>query len=282
MPVVYLAIQGALAVGMLVGAWWAGRTKARAAALAGAGVLIGLLDLWLNRRPDLYTMLLPFGDAVFFDNWLPYAAALFCGAIPRFAKTKAQAIRMGVLLVALFVLSWAPTRDEMRPLAESTENHVDEHGVVRQTSRDTCAAAACATFVRLYGVESGEAEMIERARTLRGRGTTAVGVYRALRMTFAGRDDLRPRVLKRPVEWLIQRDKPAVIAVGLPRNGSPEAIAFGEKYDWPLNAYHEVVFLGRDKERPGHVLIGEPDFGRESWPEEHLRYLYAGFAVVVE
>ncbi|MBI1290563.1 hypothetical protein GC173_04885 [bacterium] len=282
MPLAYVVIQGLLAVALLVGAWFACRTKRMAAAVAASGVALGLIDLWLNRRPDLYVALLPYADAIYFDNWLPYGAALFCGAIPHFAKDKAQRIRMGVMLTALFVLTWAPTRDEMRPLAESTENHVDENGIVRQTSRDTCAAAASATFVRLYGVEAGEAEMIQRARTLRGRGTTAVGVYRALRITLAERPDLKPRVLKRPVDWLIERDKPAVIAVGLPRNGSPEAIAFGEKYDWPLNAYHEVVFLGRDKERPGYVLIGEPDFGRESWPEEHLRYLYAGFSVIVE
>jgi hypothetical protein len=282
MPIAYLVIQGMLAAALLALALWSGKWKRAAAGTAAAGVLIVLLDLWLNRRPDLYLMILPFADALYFDNWFPFGAALFCGAMPAFAKGKAQRVRVTVLLLVLFAISWRPTGHEMRPLAESTENHVDADGVVRQTSRETCAAAATATFARLYGVTSNEAEMIERARTLRGRGTTKLGVYRALRLTLTDRPELSPRVLKRTVDWLVERNKPAIITVGLPRDGSPEALAFGEKYDWPLDSYHEVVYLGNNPDRPGHVLIGEPDYGRESWPEEHLRYLYAGFAVVVE
>lgn len=289
MPPLYVLLQLLLA-GLLAGAgfvWLRGVKEARTrwlriGALVAAGIATWLLDLWLNKRPDLYLKLLPFPDALFFDNWLPYGAALLAPAAMQLARSGAQAARLGVLLTVLFTLSWKPTYDEFRPLARTNPLSVDPHGIVRQTSSETCAAAALATFARQYGIDATEAQMVEHARTLHRRGTTQLGLYRALRLAFAGREELKPRIVKAPAGWLLRRSAPAIITVGLPRDGSAEARAFGQKYDWPQGIYHDVVFLGPDPEKRGHVLIGEPDSGLESWPIEHLKYLYSGFAAVVE
>ncbi|MEZ6193047.1 MAG: hypothetical protein R3C45_17380 [Phycisphaerales bacterium] len=44
--------------------------------------------------------------------------------------------------------------------------------------------------------------------------------------------------------------------------------------------YHDVVFMGSDPDDPDRVLIADPDMGLESWPVEHMRYLFRGVAVM--
>ncbi len=82
---------------------------------------------------------------------------------------------------------------------------------------------------------------------------------------------------------LLRRTDPAIILVGLPRYGqSHTASAFGRDNNWPTGIYHDVVFMGMDPDHQDRVLIADPDMGLESWPVDHLGYLFRGVAVMYE
>ncbi len=246
-------------------------------------VVITLLGVLIILRPDLFLFVLPFGDLIFYSNWFPFGAALLIPCVFQFGKGKAQKIRIGVLLSVLFVLTLKEYDYHFMAPAKSYDNVIDEDGVCRQSSVDTCSAAALVTYVRIFGYSITESEAIELARTKEKVGTIHLGLYHALKILSRLHDGPTPRVKKLPLEKLLSRNQPAIVTVGLPRRGnSEEAIAFGEKYDWRPGVLHDVVFLGLDNDREGYVLIGEPDYGLESWPIEHLRYLYYGFAIYYE
>lgn len=283
MPIPHLIIN-LLIVAALGGLGFALR-KRRATAIAGlvGAIVLALLGVGAILRPDLLVMVLPVKGAIFYTNWFTPAAALFIGCVFHFAKDRGHAIRMGVLAAILFVISLQEYIHFYQPPATSYQTWIDDDGICRQSSLDTCSAAALVTMTRLYGVEITEDQAIALAMTKEKVGTTHLGLYHGLKILFAEREDIRVQLRKLPLEDVLSRGEAAIITVGLPRyDNEAEALAFGEKYDWRPGVLHDVVFLGMDPDREGYVHIGEPDFGLESWPLEHLEYLYYGFAVYLE
>jgi len=273
--IVLILLSGAAGV-------WLSRSRRRAlagialsAALVGAGVGVIL-------RPDLAVAVVPIADLIFVENLFPLAAALFIPCAWSFGRTKGQRVRIAVLCTLLSVITLKGYQPFFQPRATSYEHRIDEDGVCRQSSADTCSAAALVTLFRQYGIETTEAEMIDLAGTRSDHGTTHLGLYRALCIKTRGRRHLHPALRKESVEMLLQRNEPAVITVGLPRTLTLEAREFGRKYNWQPGILHDVAFLGKDPDRPGHVLIGEPDYGLESWEVQSLRFLYYGFAATLD
>lgn len=277
-----------LYLAMLVLAWFIAirltiRSKKDARISIGAGLSVAALGCVAILRPDIWVRLVPWHDALFISNLFPVAAAFLLPPLFRLLKTRAQQIRLGVLAAILFTLSLRETAQFFAPPARSKLTWIDRDGICRQSSRETCSAAALVTLLHLHGIQSSENEIADLAWTRQGQGTAMLGLYRALNLKAATTNGLKPALLQIDADRLIAEGKPAVITVGLARVGnSKEAAEFGAAYEWSPGALHDVVFMGRSSTKPGHVKIGEPDFGLEEWPEEHLRYLHRGFAITLE
>lgn len=284
MPTVPLIVNILLLTAAIVAAvGLARRGKREAAASIAIGVaLIGAGAATIFRQ-DLFVAVVPMADAIYYANLFPLGVAFFVPPLFRFSKSRGERIRLGILGAILLVVSLRETAYHWKPAAVSNQTWIDEDGVCRQSSLDTCSAASLVTLLRQYDINITEQEAVDLARTKLGRGTIHLGLYRALKLKTADRPELRATIRRLTVDDLLARNKPAIMTVGLPRYGNTaEAAAFGEKYEWRPGVLHDVVFLGRAENRPGFVRIGEPDFGIEEWPEEHLRYLFYGFSVMLE
>src|SRR5690606_2127834 len=127
--------------------------------------------------------LVPGANAIIFANLFPFAAALAAPAAVRLGRTKAQKIRIAVLMVGLLAASFSGTYQMLvgvPAVAGATEYFPD--GTCRQSSIDTCSAAAGVTLLKQHDVAATEAEMARLGFTKEGRGTHPLGLYRALKI----------------------------------------------------------------------------------------------------
>jgi hypothetical protein len=283
MPTVH--IFGNLSILVLAASvgWFLSRRKATALAGIGLSGFSSALAVLLAVRPDIVVGLVPYSDMAFYSNFYPVTVALFVPCAFAFVKTRRQRARMAVWCGLLFLMSFKPYDYHFFPLAQSPMTVIDGDGVCRQTSDYTCSAAALVTFLGLYEVDITEADAIVMARTRSGHGTMSLGLFRALGIQAERAGDYRASLGHLTADELINRNGPAIILVGLPARGQTRAAAaFGRNNNWPIGIYHDVVFMGTDPDRNGHVLIADPDMGLESWPIDHLEYLFRGVAVMYE
>ncbi len=248
----------------------------------GTGVAVGFSQFLISLYPHLFINLFPFTNVIYYTNLFPNAALLALPGLIALGKTTREKQHIAILGAMLAGVALIPYLDFTRKQAHSNGSVIDSDGVARQTSSDTCAAASAVTLLRLYDIETNEAEMVRLALTKDGAGTTAFGLYRGLRMKTNDHPDLHVRVDFLKLDELLARNQPAIITVGLPRFPSREALEFGQQFQWDPGVIHDCVFLGRDPDHPGHALIGEPEFGLESWPTEHLRFLFWGHTMWIE
>ncbi|MEQ8822199.1 MAG: hypothetical protein RLY93_18345 [Sumerlaeia bacterium] len=283
MPLPHLLANLILCLGALAGGavLWRRGKKAATAGLIAAAVL-GALAWVVWWRPDLFVRAVPVSGAIFYSNLFLYAAALGGPCALAFAKSRGHAVRIGVLAGVMVLLPWWEVRWFWQPPARSATTLVDADGIVRQTSTDTCSAAAGATLLGLHGVEATEADVAALALTKERRGTRSLGLYRGLKIAVDG-DPLRVRYRRISGGDLLGQGLPAITAVGLPKRGlTAEQRAFADTYSWEPGVWHDVLVKGPDPERAGRVLVADPDFGLESWPREHFDALYQGFAIWLE
>ena len=284
MPLPHLVLNMVLIAGFFAGGFFLSQRKKARVPLVAAGFIIGILGYWFNTRPDLMTLILPFSDAFFYTNWYPYAVALMVGSAVRLGKTRFQKIRIGVLLAVLFIVSLRPFAFYLKPFPDTGSSHIDENGICRQTSADTCSAAAGVTLLRRYGMEASEEEVAHMALTREGSGTRTLGLFRALSKLAAksGRG-LDVTIERLSVNELLERSGPGIIRTGLskgqPKNDVEKDLA--DKYQWTPGVMHDVVYLGEDPEDDNKVLIGEPDFGLEKWWKYELKELFQGYIITL-
>lgn len=278
-------IIGNLLILVLAGTvgWFLSRRKGTALLGIGLSGISCALAVLLAVRPDIVVRLIPYSDMAFYSNFYPMTIALFVPCAFAFVKTRRQRLRMAVWCILLFLMSFKPYDYHFFPLAQSPMTIVDGDGVCRQSSDYTCSAASLVTFLRLYEVDITEADAIEMARTRSGHGTMSLGLFRALSIQAKHAGGYRAAIGHMTTEELLNRNGPAIILVGLPARGqSHAAAAFGRSNNWPTDIYHDVVFLGTDPDHNDRVLIADPDMGLESWPIDHLEYLFRAVAVMYE
>jgi predicted double-glycine peptidase len=285
MPTVH--VFGNLLIIFMAGAvgWFLSRRKGTALLGIGLSAVLCTLAVLLVVRPGFVVKPIPYGfsDLAFYANCYPVTIALFVPCTFAFVKTRRQQVRMAVWCTLLFILSFKPYDYQFYPLATSSMTMIDGDGVCRQSRDYTCSAASLVTYLRLHDVSVTEAEAIEMARTKAGHGTTSLGLYRALRIQQEHVGNYRATIDYMTTAELLDSNEAAIILVGLPTRGrSRVAVAFGRDNDWPTGIYHDVVFMGTDPQRDGRVLIADPDMGLESWPIDHLEYLFRGVAVMYE
>ncbi|MEZ6193045.1 MAG: hypothetical protein R3C45_17370 [Phycisphaerales bacterium] len=281
MPTIHVLGNLLLIITLGVLGWGLSRRAGWAIVGIGLSGMLALSAVLLAVRPDLIVKVLPFRDLTFYQNLYPAAVVLFVPCAWRFVGSRSQRVRMTVWCALLFVMSFQPFNYPLAAQARSGGTFIDGDGVCMQSNDYTCSAASVVTLMRTYGVEVSEADAIDWARTKREKGTQSLGLYRALRHyadQVGGRDAVIGHVT---LETLLERTEPAIVLVGLPSHGrSVAAAAFGRDNNWPVGVYHDVVFMGMDPDHPDRVLIADPDMGLESWPAEHMRYLFRGVAVM--
>jgi len=284
MPLIHVVGNTALITLSLVAGMWL--AKRRRTALIGVGLsgLIVLLGVLIARRPGWAVAILPLSDLVFYDNLYPVGAVLFVPCIWRFVKPRRRAlrVRMAIWCGLACLLCLVPYQDHLTADAVSGGTIFNLEGVCIQSYEYNCSAASMVTLLKLHGVDCTEAEAVDLARTKEGRGTEALGLYRALRA-------FEPEVKKRAVirhgsaDDLLQTEGPAIILVGLPGGGrSSAAAAYGKRNNWPAGFYHDVLYLGLDPADPNYVRIADPDVGMERWRVEDIRFLYRGQSLMYE
>jgi hypothetical protein len=247
----------------------------------GASFIAGAVFACLSVRPDLFAALVPTPHAVFYSNLYPAAVALFVPCAIRLSRQRSQSLRIAVLCVPLAAAAvWNYGWFFRSPADARPTNQVDSDGICRQTSLDTCSAAAGVTFLRMHGIEANESDVAQLALTKRNLGTRPLGLYRAMQLLGATHA-VEMRICRASADSLVSGKTPAIITVGLPRKiRSPEEAELAKRYQWTPGVMHTVVLLGLSPDEAGRVAIAEPDFGLEYWPLEHLRTLHQGFAIV--
>jgi hypothetical protein len=211
-----------------------GRHRGKPARIALAmGVAFLGLGFLVTYRPDLWSHSLPWQDLMFVSNLFPAAFALLLPPLVFRQPARSGRLRLGILSCVLVFASLRGSLEFYLAPARSRITWFDPEGICRQSSRETCSAAALATLLRQHGIESTEKEITEFAWTRRNQGTSILGLYRALVFKSDQRTDLRPRICRMPVDALMAAGRPAVITVGLPRFGAErEAIEFGKAFEW--------------------------------------------------
>jgi hypothetical protein len=247
----------------------------------GFGVCLGVAAILVRRSPQLLTVVLPFRDTIFYSNLFPYAAVLLAAFAFGQSKTRAQRVRTAVLCAALvFVSLYDTVRLCSRPV-RIERDEVDENGIVRQTTLDSCSAASAATLLRRHGVAVTEGQVARLALTKADRGTHPLGLYRALKSLAPSTATVRLQHMS--ARQLLKRDNPAVVAVGLTGQTSSSVVSkLVDEYSWTPGVVHDVVYLGRSAQNRGFVGIAEPDFGYEEWQIDQLEALFLGIAFTLD
>ena len=256
--------------------------KLRIPFLISAGA-VAVLGRFFSGRTDILLGMFPFSGTVFYANFYPFAAALGAPAAFYLGQNRFQRIRIAVLCTALLILSFIPSRFIGAKTHGNGNSRFDDNGVCLQSSCDTCSAAAGATLLHHYGIETSEKEVASLALTKKNAGTDRAGLYRALKLISSERGDLKVKLQRLSARELLSLNKPALITVGLRKNPQTRMEKdLARKFNWDPGAVHDVVFLGVDEENPGKVKIGEPQFGLERWKEEALITLFKGSAIFLE
>lgn len=257
------------------------KCSAFAYAVLAASVIVSLLAQLIWVRPHLLTYALPIPDVLAFANLYPLAAAIALPAAVAIGKGRAQKIRIAVLMVILLGVSLTGTVRLFGTPVEVGETQFWPDGTCRQTSIDSCSAAAAVTLLKENSIEATEGQIARWAMTSQGRGTHPLGIYRGLKMAATASTatvDVKYRAV--PARDLLERNSPAIVNVGLIH--SPETDLENRlvtEAQWQPGVVHSVVFLGRDGDK---VKIADPDFGVERWPMESFQVLYRGTALWLE
>jgi hypothetical protein len=210
---------------------------------------------------------LPYSSVMVLGNFWPEAAGLFVGfgwrLVPGGRLRKALML-MPMVGVALFK-TYAPALTHDIP----TLGDRWDHGVCRQTSKESCSAAAAATLLSLHGIVATEQEMAQLCRTTH-HGTTMLGLYRGLKLKTAGtRWDVE--VFHGSVQQLRGLGGPFLVSVGLKRGQTDVDPRYGREWGWPVGLKHTVVIV----DYPGpEVEIADPAVGHEHWSSKDLETLF--------
>jgi len=190
---------------------------------------------------------------------VPFAIALFTTASPHMGSRLSRSGLLGLSLIL-----WVSGTDRLLATARfdpsSMDGRIDESGVCRQTTDYTCGAAAAATLLHRYGIESDEREMAEHCWTNSLTGTDELCVARGLRRKLAG-TGLEPRLSVATWDELVAWGGPAAVTV---------------KFE--LFVDHWVVVLSVVGDR---VEIGDPIDGRLVIPKESFLEMWRGRMVTL-
>jgi hypothetical protein len=243
---------------------------------------VAVLGFVVERHADWAwrAMALGLPDLVFLTNQSLATACVLAVILWRSAKTAAERRRawvLGGLLVCASLWSYAWY---FAPLPDGLTGKPDATGFCKQTTPDSCSAAAAATLLAQHGISTNEEEMAELCLTRRGFGTTPLGLYRGLTLKAAAKG-LRPvPILANDVAELGRRNQPAITTVGLQRGAPPEVEAKMLEYGWGYDFRHDVVALTADP-AGAWIEVADPSYGKERWPTKDIEYIWDRWVLVL-
>jgi len=212
---------------------------------------------------------LPVSSLVVVGNWTPLAVGWLAGLVwthgsPPAWRKAAIVVLMGTVTAAhahVWVLGVPPKCGD-----------VWLDGVCMQTSRSSCSAACAATVLRAHGIAATEKEMARLCLT-RSTGTTALGVYRGLKLKTAG----TPYDVE-TFSWTVDELResppgPVILHVRLDKGATTDP-RYTRDWGWTVGRGHAVVFY-RFLDN-GLIEMGDPSIGREKWHEDSLDVLWHG------
>ncbi len=181
--------------------------------------------------------------------------------------------RVGVLIAALFVaLSGAGVWDlssrlfgPERILTEmASRTAATVNGVVLQSTEYTCGPSACATLLRLRGIdaEASERNMVPLCRTQYQGGVSALSLAAGLKRATAG-TDWHVKLLEPSLEKLGAVPLPALVCVNLPGGGG-----------------HVVVLCAIEADRVRIADSADKD-GLVWWPMREFKRRYLNEAITL-
>ena len=274
MPFLYVVLQLALALAAAIGASVLLRWR-RGWRFAVGGLALGVIGfgLALEGRGWLATRLAGWPDLVFFTDWTLAGVAVLLALLWEQSRT-AFARRRAVLLTpialgfALWSYAWY-----FAPLPADLRGRPDPRGFCRQTTPDSCSAAAAVTLLAQHGIAATEAEMARLCLTRRGLGTPPLGLWRGLALKSRARG-WRPEY-RRLNGWreLATLSGPAIASVGLSPLASEAVRRRLAKGGWRPGVRHAVVLLGF-REDEGRLAVWDPSVGLEIWKAAELEELW--------
>lgn len=280
-----LAAWAAWRLAGIRGRWW---LKAAAAGLTlfllAAGALADRWPAWAA-----VVMRLQWPDAVFLSNLYLEAVGAMLALVWRasLASGDSRRIRRAILItpVALSAALWSYAW-YFYPVPPGLRGRIRSNGLAYQTSPDSCSAAAAATLLGHYGIQTDEREMAILSLTRQGYGTPTLGLFRGLALKGRERGlrveflNLEHRDGRTAVAALAGLQAPSIISVGMPSDAPPEVRYRLERGGWRSGSRHAVVVLGVEP-RLRALDIGDPSYGRELWPSADLFLLWDGRALVM-
>lgn len=275
--IVMLLSAGMLWLGLVVGRR-AGRRRASLLLMIALLLLLAYQKfaadkLWMAK-------ILPFSNLVIVGNFFPPLVALMAGLGWRLMP--GGAVRRSVLLGPLVALPWVWIGHLVFGKPPELLNRWAGQ-VCLQSSDASCSAAAAATLLHAYRIESTEQEMADACLTRPngqwiGGGTPMQGLYRGLKLKaaalkrkpapFTGSlEDLRKN-LREPVILTVE------LLVGDPHTGQYEQM------HWDPGMRHTIVLFRFLQD--GRAFVGDPDEGPETWSYEDLQVLWHGEGLRLE
>lgn len=228
-------------------------------------ILLGFYvrDVWDN---IVLAKWLPFSNLIVLGNGFPLAMAVLAGlAWNRVPPPMARRVAIVALLFGASAYAvYFPFRGQVPECGDTWEN-----GVCRQSTHDTCSAAAAATLLRMHKLEATEQEMAKLCITR--KGTSWLGLYRGMKLKTAG-TDWDVEVFSVDADQLAQnKSYPAIVFMRLTAQVADHHPEY-ETAGWIVGTSHSTVLMEMDS--AGLCTMGDPSIGRELMPLDDFKQLY--------
>lgn len=250
--------------------WWVGHRVGRIhdgmrrAVMIAAGMGLLFLWCWLIRHPSVAVQVLPLSMLARIEG---------IGAAPLFAFVVGVAWSVGhlrrqraIVIVALFLGAgyffqggwWMIKQTPVGAFAQTNDLQTLD---VLQSQDYSCVPAACATSLRLLGVETTEAEMAGLTETRAGNGATLIRAMHGLERRLE-HEGLRPQLIEPDYEQLLSLPTPALTPL-----------------QYEASQLHMVTIL---RVLPDGVYVADPAAGIEFIPRAYFNDLYRRQVIAFE
>ncbi len=230
-----------------------------------AGALLAFMPIFLKMIFSIFPLfearIMPIElyAAVQKDFWLPFTVLFFAFASHLLPRRNRRAVLITVIILSLVVVQQTFWHLERPPIYGYKGTMVD--GVCRQSSFETCGAAAMTTLLNAMGIKTTEGEMAGLSMTAPRDGVSphqaAYGLQRKLR----------------------QLGRPERVTLMVPEikdlHNIPKPFLAGIKFSSRTN--HMVCVLETDEE---FLIVGDPiSSGRKKWPWKRFEEFWSGIVV---
>lgn len=216
-------------------------------------------------------------------QWLHcFRYACVLGALPGAIHFIYGKRRTRAFMITLFILTSAPFHiflgEPKRIITWPSARELDG-GIVLQTTRKSCAAAAGASYLRRTGILriATEAEVGRACHTDFLTGTKDKDLVAGL--SVLSKRQVTISVLS--YAQLKVRTEPCILFVGLSKERAKNEELYRllrDECGWLPGEAHTVLFMGVEKGRPGEdlevVVVADPRIGIERWGVTHFHALW--------